>query len=341
MSEQVSGKSRLRGVDGMTQEQIEEVRERVEAAGLGGTVWERYIIILDRKSRKTGLVTYSPYMTIDGRVAQAVEDARKANGTIEIETWCNVSTEPITILDGRYVVPNEYALARVRTPHGEASGTARIFIGGEGPNEDTPVEVAETSAVGRALGFLGYGLIPGSGIASAEEMQRALGKDGEREAQGKTQWQGTTEGAVRQGQEETVAVSISDEGVPAKLAEFRAKFLATINPQFTRPASEKQQGLAVSCLEALFPGKGEEQRTNLRYDLSRFMVGKASSKDYTSGEASAFIEWAIIGKDEATGKTDYTPRLHAQQAAERVINWLAEQKGQTKMAVETEAGLPY
>ena len=178
-------------------------------------------------------------------------------------------------------------------------------------------------------------------VAATTDEVDSDAESGEREAQGRTQWQGTTEGAVRQGQEETVAVGISNEGVPAKLAEFRGKFLATINPQFTRPASEKQQGLAVSCLEALFPGKGEEQRTNTRYDLSRFMVGKASSKDYTSGEASAFIEWAIIGKDEATGKTDYTPRLHAQQAAERVVNWLAEQKGQTKMAVETEAGLPY
>ncbi len=36
-----------------------------------------------------------------------------------------------------------------------------------------PYEVAETSAVGRALGFAGFGVI--ESVASADEMQRALG----------------------------------------------------------------------------------------------------------------------------------------------------------------------
>ncbi|TFI46518.1 hypothetical protein E4O93_17455 [Diaphorobacter sp. DS2] len=36
--------------------------------------------------------------------------------------------------------------------------------------------MAETSAIGRALGFLGYGLI-GTGIASAEEMDGAEGEE--------------------------------------------------------------------------------------------------------------------------------------------------------------------
>lgn len=40
--------------------------------------------------------------------------------------------------------------------------------------KDNPYEVAETSAVGRALGFAGYGLI--ESIASADEMFRATSK---------------------------------------------------------------------------------------------------------------------------------------------------------------------
>jgi hypothetical protein len=57
---------------------------------------------------------------------------------------------------------------------GEATGTARLFIGGAGANRDNPVENAETSAIGRALGFLGYGCF-GTGIASADEMILAFG----------------------------------------------------------------------------------------------------------------------------------------------------------------------
>jgi hypothetical protein len=49
---------------------------------------------------------------------------------------------------------------------------ARVFVGGSGVDESNPLENAETSAVGRALGFLGYGLY-GTGIASADEVLHA------------------------------------------------------------------------------------------------------------------------------------------------------------------------
>lgn len=41
--------------------------------------------------------------------------------------------------------------------------------------KSNPYEVAETSAVGRALGFAGYGII--AGIASADEMSKAISQD--------------------------------------------------------------------------------------------------------------------------------------------------------------------
>ena len=44
--------------------------------------------------------------------------------------------------------------------------------------KQNPYEVAETSAVGRALGFAGYGVI--EGIASADEVVQALVPQGER-----------------------------------------------------------------------------------------------------------------------------------------------------------------
>lgn len=60
--------------------------------------------------------------------------------------------------------------ATVKTPKG-------IFTGISAANPDksiekqSPYEVAETSAVGRALGFAGYGIV--EGIASADEMKKS------------------------------------------------------------------------------------------------------------------------------------------------------------------------
>lgn len=45
--------------------------------------------------------------------------------------------------------------------------------------KSNPFEVAETSAVGRALGFAGYGLI--ESVASAEEMVKALNEESQQE----------------------------------------------------------------------------------------------------------------------------------------------------------------
>ena len=55
---------------------------------------------------------------------------------------------------------------------GSATAHARVFLGGDGVDATNPLENAETSAVGRALGFLGYGLY-GTGMASVEEVLRA------------------------------------------------------------------------------------------------------------------------------------------------------------------------
>jgi hypothetical protein len=56
---------------------------------------------------------------------------------------------------------------------GQCTATARVFLGARtGVNASNPLENGETSAVGRVLGFMGYGLV-GSGIASAEEVQLA------------------------------------------------------------------------------------------------------------------------------------------------------------------------
>jgi len=60
--------------------------------------------------------------------------------------------------------------AVIKTKKGMFVGHASSNKKSPGIEGQSPVEVAETSALGRALGFAGYGVI--DGIASAEEMKK-------------------------------------------------------------------------------------------------------------------------------------------------------------------------
>ena len=107
---------------------------------------------------KTYLSQQVPYMTVDGRIAMAVDEALKKGTQIEIgapefhevnqKLICNVT---------------------VKTARGIATGTAKVGIGGGGVDLSNPFENAQTSAIGRALGFQGYGLI-GTGVAVRKKL---------------------------------------------------------------------------------------------------------------------------------------------------------------------------
>jgi hypothetical protein len=106
----------------------------------------------------------TPYFTVDGRVKMALDEHRDKGGTFELQTAFEV--EPHS---GQLVCR---AIVR-STLLGQCTATARVFLGARsGVNATNPLENGETSAVGRVLGFMGYGLV-GSGIASAEEVQLA------------------------------------------------------------------------------------------------------------------------------------------------------------------------
>ncbi len=110
-----------------------------------------------------------PYMGVDGRVKMAQDEHREQGASLVIQT--QFETEPAADqLTCRAVVTS--SLKGTTTAH------ARVFLNGGGVDATNPLENAETSAVGRALGFLGYGLY-GTGIASAEEVLLAVA---EREA---------------------------------------------------------------------------------------------------------------------------------------------------------------
>lgn len=66
--------------------------------------------------------------------------------------------------------------ASVRTEKGTYTGHAESYKRTGGPQEKkTPLEVAETSAIGRALGFAGYAIE--GGIASADEVSNSVSRE--------------------------------------------------------------------------------------------------------------------------------------------------------------------
>jgi hypothetical protein len=98
-----------------------------------------------------------PYVMVSGKVLLAHEDNPDA---LSIET-------EIAYMDADSVTVK----ARATTRKGVFTGHATSYLKSGSPQErKTPLEVAETSAVGRALSFAGYATE--HGIASAEEMSR-------------------------------------------------------------------------------------------------------------------------------------------------------------------------
>jgi hypothetical protein len=104
-----------------------------------------------------------PYLTVDGRVKMVSDEHRDKGATLVIQT--TFAVEPHS---GQLLCQATVTSALL----GSACAHARVFLGGSGVDESNPLENAETSAVGRALGFLGYGVY-GTGIASADEVLQA------------------------------------------------------------------------------------------------------------------------------------------------------------------------
>lgn len=111
-------------------------------------------------STGTYVKTLLPYVTVDGRVVMARDEHKKEGKLLNF---------------GKSEVSNTGTFITIQVTseiYGSACGTAQINNGGSGVDRTNPLENAETSALGRALGFLGYGIV-GTGIASADEVIQA------------------------------------------------------------------------------------------------------------------------------------------------------------------------
>lgn len=117
-----------------------------------------------------------PYMMVDGRVQMCIDEHLEKGA------------EMPDFGEPKFYTPypdsdKVLCTVKVKTIRGNAPGTIEVNIGGNGADSTNPFANAETSALGRALGFLGYGLI-GGGFATYEEMESALaGKDAKKEEQ--------------------------------------------------------------------------------------------------------------------------------------------------------------
>jgi hypothetical protein len=158
-----------------TEDMVQDVIEQAERACQAAVeatppAYRGFLMFLTRTKKTCGMTAdpvyasiREPYMGVDGRVKMATDDHRAMGESLVMQTAFEV--EPLSNqLLCRAVVTS--------TMLGSATAHARVFLGGDGVDATNPLENAETSAVGRALGFLGYGLY-GTGMASAEEVLRA------------------------------------------------------------------------------------------------------------------------------------------------------------------------
>ena len=134
-----------------------------------------YIVVLDTQ-RRVGddwQTIEHAYMAVDGKLAMANQDHRKQGKRLDFG-------EPKILLDNPEQLTLQVTVASeiYGTRHGIATSRKK---GGTHAEREFPWEVAETSATGRALAAMGYGILPGAGLASAEDILRAGGTAGDKE----------------------------------------------------------------------------------------------------------------------------------------------------------------
>lgn len=102
-----------------------------------------------------------------------VERVKEFHRQYEMADYKTIQTEVISNDEKRVVVKATITIKHSTMEHPETFTGHSQAEWGKGMMGDVALEVAETSAVGRALGFANIGLI--DGIASADEMRKTGG----------------------------------------------------------------------------------------------------------------------------------------------------------------------
>lgn len=167
----------------MTREQVLEICRRAPAVGaVKHEEFADYVVPLHQRKKidDEWVSVQVPYMAVDGKLAMANEDHRRQGKRIDF-VGPQVLVDNADQLTLLVMVTSEI----YGTRHGIATSRR---VGGTEAEREFPWEVAETSAIGRALSAMGYGLFPGAGLSSAEDMLRVGDRrDSHRQAAGSKQ----------------------------------------------------------------------------------------------------------------------------------------------------------
>lgn len=147
----------------------------------------------DAEMRSLGLFTFNgktyvtiknPYITVDGRIQMFADAHQKPEGDrYKYSVSSNIDEIKAILKETGSRPPADYPMVVWVESElfGKFEGIARIFWDSKSDASRTnPLEVAQTSALGRALAQAGFGLI-GTGIASAEEIINSNGDNENRE----------------------------------------------------------------------------------------------------------------------------------------------------------------
>ena len=137
-----------------------------------------YIVVLEsrRKAGDEWQTVEHAYLAVDGKVAMANDDHRKQGKRLDFSDPKILADTPEQLTLQVTITSEIYG-----TRHGIATSRKKS---GTPAEKQFSWEVAETSAIGRALAAMGYGLLPGAGLASAEDMLRAQTANGQANGNG-------------------------------------------------------------------------------------------------------------------------------------------------------------
>ncbi len=250
------------------------VRVAQKAGDVGSVKHEEFAdyIILMESNRKVGdewQTLEQPYMAVDGKLAMANEDHRRQGKRLDF-------SEPKVLLN------NDEQLTLLVTVTSELYGTRHGIATsrkqtGTRAEKEFPWEVAETSAIGRALTAMGYGLFPGAGLASAEDMLRAGANKSGSGAKGG----GATDGG-----------GTGDDGEQGE-----RPFRDNVRPLRTAPMSTNQRNKLIEMYGERFGGSEQEIQEGL--DAIFESAFKHPMADATLAEASKIISQMIAQKTGA------------------------------------------
>jgi len=256
-----------------------------KAGDIGAVKHEEFAdyIVMMESNRKIGdewQTLEQPYMAVDGKLAMANEDHRRQNKRLDFG-------EP------KVLINNDEQLTLLVTVTSEIYGTRHGIatsrkLNGPRAEKEFPWEVAETSAIGRALTAMGYGLFPGAGLASAEDMLRAgaskSGNGSARRSEGTRSGESNGENGGGNGNGEN-----GDAG--------ERPYRDNVRPLRTAPMSTNQRNKLIELYGERFGGSEQEILEGL--DAIFESAFKHPMADATLAEASKIISQMIAQKTGA------------------------------------------